>query len=281
MTKIEAPPPDAEAATDELLLSPSEIYHEASKGRRLDNRMYARIAMFNASPQIRAVVALPLPSFRGDPSVTLPPARQTSFARTVSARRSAKSAFRDFTVNQSTLGHVLGLASGITSPTAEAEGVAWPLRASPSGGALYPIDTYVLVFTVHGIEPGLYLYRPSDHGLGLIRRGNFAEQLAKGCALDSMARQASFSLVLVAAMARSKVKYGERAYRFVLLEAGHIAQNALLAGVDAGLAAVPVGGFFDDDINDLIGVDGCNDATLYLVCFGRTDGAETHTRGFS
>lgn len=272
----DAPQPGSEAADDELLLSPSEIYHEASKGRRLDNRMYARIAMFNTSPQIRSVLALPLPSFRGDPTVTLPPARPTSLASTVVARRSVKSAFREFTADQQTLGHVLGLASGITSPTAEAEGVAWPLRASPSGGALYAVDTYVLVFTVDGVAPGLYLYRPGDHGLGLIRPGDFVEQLAEGCALDTMARHASFCLVLVAAMARAKVKYGERAYRFLLLEAGHIAQNALLAGVDAGLATVPVGGFFDDELNDLIGVDGCNDATLYLVCFGRTDPVETH-----
>jgi SagB-type dehydrogenase family enzyme len=69
-------------------------------------------------------------------------------------------------------------------------------------------------------------------------------------------------------MGRTKFKYGERSYRFVLLEAGHIAQNILLAATGVGAAALPVGGFQDDCINELVGLDGCEDMTLYLILVG-------------
>ena len=65
-----------------------------------------------------------------------------------------------------------------------------------------------------------------------------------------------------------KVKYGERGYRFALLECGHIAQNLLLAAEAEGLAAVPIGGFVDDMINDLMGLDGVSEAVVYVVLAG-------------
>jgi SagB-type dehydrogenase family enzyme len=64
-------------------------------------------------------------------------------------------------------------------------------------------------------------------------------------------------------------KYGERAYRFVLLEAGHIAQNMLLVGECLGHGTLPLGGYVDDQINDLVGVDGCDRAVVYGVLLGR------------
>ena len=67
---------------------------------------------------------------------------------------------------------------------------------------------------------------------------------------------------------RCRVKYGERGYRFCLLEAGHIAQNLLLAASAEGLAALPIGGFIDDELNEMAGLDGVEAAVLYLVLVG-------------
>jgi SagB-type dehydrogenase family enzyme len=67
---------------------------------------------------------------------------------------------------------------------------------------------------------------------------------------------------------RSRFKYGLRGYRFVLLEAGHAAQNALLAAAALALAAVPLGGFYDRRVDELIEADGVDESALYLVCVG-------------
>ena len=71
---------------------------------------------------------------------------------------------------------------------------------------------------------------------------------------------------------RSRFKYGARSYRFSLLEAGHVAQNFLLAAEALGLAATPVGGFYDDRVDQFVGVDGLFESSLYLLPAGRRAG---------
>ena len=67
---------------------------------------------------------------------------------------------------------------------------------------------------------------------------------------------------------RSRFKYGARAYRFALMEAGHVGQNLLLAAAALGLDAVPLGGFYDRNVDAFLGVDGIYEASLYLVPVG-------------
>lgn len=267
--------PGSQAATgaeDALLFSASEIYHEASKVRRSDSQAHARILMFNSSAPIRTVLARPLPSYRGKPAVSLPspPGPETPLSQIVLRRRSAKSPFVEFNLDIGVLSRILSLSCGVTSVTTDEQDITWPLRASPSGGALYPLDAYLVALSVEGVPPGLYLYRSFDHSLGLLRSGHFAHELADASALGESAEGAAACILLVAAMGRTKVKYGERAYRFFLLEAGHIAQNILLAATESRLAGVPVGGFIDDEMNAFMQLDGCTEAVLYMIFIGRT-----------
>ena len=67
---------------------------------------------------------------------------------------------------------------------------------------------------------------------------------------------------------RSKWKYRQRAYRYIYMDAGHIAQNLYLAGTAAGIGVCAVGAFFDDQVNDLIEVDGVQETAVYLACAG-------------
>ena len=73
---------------------------------------------------------------------------------------------------------------------------------------------------------------------------------------------------------RSRFKYGDRAYRFTLLEAGHVGQNVVLAATALGLASVPIGGFFDRRADAFLGIDGLHEASLYLVPARRRRGDE-------
>ncbi|MBI4331670.1 MAG: SagB/ThcOx family dehydrogenase [Chloroflexi bacterium] len=157
---------------------------------------------------------------------------------------------------------LLHSASGITEP-------AYPLRASPSAGALYPVETYPVVNSVTGLATGVYHYRPGDHSLELIREGDFRSDLLKYTGGQDMVLQASVVLVLTAVFQRTRWKYQERAYRYVLLDAGHLGENLYLAATSLGLGPCGIGAFFDDEMNRLVGVDGDEEAAVYLVSIGR------------
>jgi len=75
-------------------------------------------------------------------------------------------------------------------------------------------------------------------------------------------------LVVTAMFWRSRFKYGARGYRFALLESGHVVQNAVLAATALGLPALPLGGFYDRRIDELVGADGLDEATVYALLLG-------------
>jgi SagB-type dehydrogenase family enzyme len=76
--------------------------------------------------------------------------------------------------------------------------------------------------------------------------------------------------VWTAVFARSKWKYRQRAYRYIYLEAGHIAQNVALAAVALGLGSCQIGALYDDEANALLGVDGEEESTIYVTSVGRS-----------
>jgi SagB-type dehydrogenase family enzyme len=142
------------------------------------------------------------------------------------------------------------------------------LRTAPSAGALYPIETYVAVRRVADVPSGIYRYVTKDHALSLLREGDFSGELA-GAALDqTMVSDAGAVFLWTAVFGRSAVKYLERAYRYVYLDAGHIAQNLLLAATALGAAACPIAALYDDEVNAVLGVDGLEESILYMASVG-------------
>jgi SagB-type dehydrogenase family enzyme len=137
-------------------------------------------------------------------------------------------------------------------------------RPVPSAGALYPLEVYVIAPAVTGVEPGVYHYDPFRHRLARLDPLRFAD--LRATLVDrSIADVTAAVLVVTAVFWRSRLKYGSRGYRFALLEAGHLAQNALLAATELELAALPFGGFYDTLLDRLIGADGLDEATLHAV----------------
>ena len=155
--------------------------------------------------------------------------------------------------------------------TGTVDGTPQAFRAAPSGGALYPLELYAVCHRVEGLEVALYHYDPLLHGLELL--GPLTAHA--GADLTPYGEVLSDSAAVVAITAvfwRSRFKYGARAYRFALTEAGHVAQNLLLAATALGLASVPIGGFYDRKVDDFIGVDGIFEGSLYLVPVGHAAG---------
>jgi SagB-type dehydrogenase family enzyme len=141
------------------------------------------------------------------------------------------------------------------------------LRVVPSGGAMYPLDVAVIAHDVSGLPAGAYAYDPIAHALcalGEVEPSAFHAAASAGLLAPP---QPALTLAIVATFARTRAKYGLRGYRFCLLEAGHVAHAALLAGTALGLAALPWGGFADAAVDDLLELDGRERSCIYLVAF--------------
>jgi SagB-type dehydrogenase family enzyme len=163
------------------------------------------------------------------------------------------------------LSQLIWATQGITSK-------AWgfDFRATPSAGALYPIETYIVANRVEEISAGLYHYSVKNTQLILLKKGNFGPELSQAGLSQEMLAEAACVFVWTAIVERSKWKYRERAYRYIYMDAGHIGQNLYLAATALGLGCCTVGAFFDEEVDRLVGVDGNEEISVYLGAVGRT-----------
>lgn len=135
------------------------------------------------------------------------------------------------------LSQLLWAAQGVTAPDG--------LRAAPSAGALYPLETYVVVGDVDGLPSGIYKYEPASHALALVTEGDRRGVLADAALGQECVATAPAVVVVGAVYGRMTAKYGNRGRRYVHQEVGHAAQNVCLEAVALGLGAVVVGAFDD------------------------------------
>ena len=142
-------------------------------------------------------------------------------------------------------------------------------RAAPTAGGLTPIELYPVVNNVEGLERGLYHYDPLDHRLHILRRGDLRREIARACLEQDFLAEAAAVLILTAVHRRTAWKYGERAYRYVLLDAGHAAENIQLEAAALGLGSCPIGAFFDEELNRLLELREEEEFALLAVAVGR------------
>jgi len=184
-----------------------------------------------------------------------------SVEKAIAKRRSERS-FSGKTMSLAELSHILYYSSGITDKRTG-------LRAAPSAGATYPIEVYPVTNNVEGLTRGIYHYLVASHELELVREGDFRHEMALAALGERMLIEANVVLVLSAIFQRTQRQYRERAQRYILFEAGHIAQNTCLVATSLGLGACAIGAFYDMDFNHVVGVDGREESVLYLVAVGK------------
>jgi SagB-type dehydrogenase family enzyme len=141
-------------------------------------------------------------------------------------------------------------------------------RPVPSAGGLYPLELYPVVRSVSGVKPGVYHYDPYVDRIELLGDGDPTAELAAAVVDPELAREAALTIALTAVFPRVRFKYGQRGYRFALLEAGHLAQNLVLTAAALRLAALPYGGFYDRRIDAIVGADGIDECSVYVLFFG-------------
>ncbi len=182
--------------------------------------------------------------------------------RAINTRRSVRE-YQKKPVYLEALSQVLWAAAGVSLKAGD-----FLLRTSPSAGALYPVDIYVFAREVKNLSPGLYHFIPAAQALRQRYEGDFSQLLADAALNQDFLADASFVLALTAVFERTTWKYGSRGFRYIYLDAGHVAQNAALAAVSLGLGSCPVAAFFDDEINSLLGVNPARESAIYLVAVG-------------
>ena len=135
------------------------------------------------------------------------------------ARRSIRN-YKEGGLTLEELSQLLWAAQGITDPSGK--------RTAPSSGALYPIEVYVVVGDVAGIDAGVYKYRPKSHELVKVLDGDRRKDLTRAALNQQYITQAAVDIVITVVYERVTQKYGERGIMYTHLEVGHAAQNVYL-----------------------------------------------------
>jgi len=193
--------------------------------------------------------------------ITLPqpvPKSHLSAEEALSMRRSVRH-FTEQAVTLEAIAQLLWAAQGIT--------VSDGGRTAPSAGALYPLETYLVVGDVMGLGAGIYRYQPRRHALTVQATGDLRERLSSAALWQAWVARAAAVLVITAVYARTAGKYGARAERYVHIEVGHAAQNVYLQAQSLGLGTLIVGSFKDEEVHDVLGLP-ANEAPLALMPLG-------------
>jgi len=202
--------------------------------------------------------------------IELPPpdlSRSLPFEQILQKRRS----IRGFSQEPLDLVEISTLLWSCTGIREEIRGYAF--RTAPSAGALYPIETYLAINPAMNrgeeMPGGIYHYNIRDHALEELKRGDYGLQAARAALDQRMCLEAPVVFLWTAVFERSLWKYRQRGYRYIYLDAGHIAENLALAATALGLGSCQIAALYDEEANALIGVDGVGESVIYMSAAGR------------
>ena len=195
------------------------------------------------------IIKLPAPRYKSSVSVE----------EALLKRRSVRD-YKNEPLTLADVSQLLWSAQGITDPRG--------LRTSPSAGALYPLEVYVVAGNVKDLPGGIYRYKPHKHELERVVAGDKRTELCNAALGQPCVRNAPAVIVFSAVYERVTVKYGERGIRYVHIEAGHAAQNAFLQAVSLNLGAVVIGAFHDEEVKKIIRAAD-REQPLYIMPVGK------------
>ncbi len=235
--------------------SPAEL-EEMSAHRGYDRAN--RPEQYLTYPDAEVRVPLGTPEFPAD----------CDFWQVLSERRSKRN-FKPEPLRLNQLNCLLWAAQGITADMGD-----YQLRTAPSAGALYPVETYMVVNRVEGLAPGLYHLDVQGWSLEGLRLGDLSEEISEALLGQDMCQLAAVNFVWSAVMERCRAKYYERAYRYVWWDSAHISENLFLAATALGLGSCCIGAWHDNLIHDLLGIDGKEHFSVLAASAGLIDGGD-------
>lgn len=223
-------------------------------GHMLDwSKMPPQYKTYEKAPR----TSLPVPMIEDGPSIWK-----------VMWKRHSVRAYTNEAMSLQDLSQILWATQGVRETVSGAY-CEFKLRTAPSAGALYPIETYIYANNVTDLKQGIYHYVIGEHELELIKEGDYSREVKAGALDQNIASQAAVVFIWSAVFDRSKWKYLQRAYRYIFLDAGHIAQNLALAVEALEYGSCQIGAIYDDELNTLLDLDGTQESVIYLSTVAR------------
>lgn len=165
-----------------------------------------------------------------------------------------------------TLAYVLRCGYGLQAVTEQDKREGH--RTVPSGGQRYPLEVYLILFRdIESVASGIYHYGIREHVLEPVVRRSFSQADVLGMTPIAWLKDAWGMVCITSVSSRMTDKYGSRGYRYILLEAGHAAQNMLLAGTERGIDILPVGGVRERVVETMIGLGDSDERVVYTLFF--------------
>jgi SagB-type dehydrogenase family enzyme len=186
-------------------------------------------------------------------------AGSVSIEEVLRERRSVRE-YRSESISIQAVSQLLWAAQGVTGPDGQ--------RTAPSAGALYPLEVYLGAGWVQHLEAGVYQYRPLDHDLGCVVKGDVRSALAAAAGGQPQVASGAATIAITANYSRTTRKYGDRGVRYVQMEVGHVVENIHLQAIPLGLGTVVVGAFDDSETRRVLGVAE-SEEVLALMPLGR------------
>jgi SagB-type dehydrogenase family enzyme len=207
------------------------------------------------------VFALPDPT-----SLVIP---QIDLRLAIESRHSVRSYVKE-PLSRDELSFLLWCTQGVKS----VHGVQATFRTVPSAGARHAFETYLLVNDVDGLEPGLYRYLALTHRLCLVKTDPTLHiDIAHACLNQEFVMRSGVVFLWTAVPYRMTWRYGERGYRDLHLDAGHVCQNLYLVAEAVGCGVCAIAAFDDDAMAEILGIDGKEQFLIYLATVGKREGA--------
>jgi len=236
----------------------SEPFHESTKFKFLEEEIKGETPLYWTRIHFKSY-----PRFK---RIKLPRKikKRKAFINDVIKKRRSIRDFKKQKISLKTISELLYYSAGITF-----FGRNWneTHRAYPSAGARYPLELYPVLFNISGVKDGVYHYNIKEHSLELILEGNFSKTIKKYVG-QKWIRNAGIILLISAVFDRTRVKYGDRGYRYVFLDAGHLTQNIYIMSTAMKLGCCTIGGFLDDKLNELLDIDGKKESVIYIAVIG-------------
>lgn len=187
--------------------------------------------------------------------------KKTPLTKIILQRRSSRE-FKGESISSKLVTNLLVACCGINRVEGESA-----YRGYPSAGARYPIETYIVIKNNPDIEDGLYHYNVKQNSITCLLKGDLSKDICS--ATEAWLKDANIIIILTCVIDRSYIKYGDRSYRFALIEAGHIAQNIYLYTTEQKLKCCGIGGFIDNKIHELLDIDDEKEFAVYILAIGK------------
>ncbi|MDP2218432.1 MAG: SagB/ThcOx family dehydrogenase [Methanolobus sp.] len=208
---------------------------------------------------------------KGDyPIVDLPepgkiPVDVTDLRKAIERRTSVRS-YSQKPLSLDELSYLLWCTQGVK----EVAGSSATFRTVPSAGARHALETYILVNNVEGLEKGLYHFLAIGHKLEKVNTSvHIASRVRAACLNQSFVETSAVTFIWSAVAYRMKWRYGERGYRYMHLDAGHVCQNLYLSAESIDCGACAIAAFQDEEINSVLGIDGEEEFVIYVATVGK------------